>query len=97
MFREPVFPEPPFRPFKGHYLPQTPAIDDGRKPTFLSALVQKVGRSLSTAKPESPTIEPDTEPDAEILVRDALVELRTSLPADLDIGREAFENFLRNL
>ena len=29
VFPEPVSPEPPFRPFHGHYLPDTPVVDDG--------------------------------------------------------------------
>jgi hypothetical protein len=32
VYDEPVSPEPPFVPFHGHYLPETPPIDDGRKP-----------------------------------------------------------------
>lgn len=91
---EPVQPEPPFVPFDGHYLPQTPAVDDGRKLTFLSSLFRKV-----TATPELPPVvpEPEIEPEPTPLVRDSLVELHTSLPADLDISKESFEQFLLNL
>ena len=41
VFDEPVYPEPPFVPFYGHYLPETPVVDDGRRPTFLSSLGRK--------------------------------------------------------
>src|SRR5436309_6719786 len=34
--------EPPFRPFFYHYVPRRPAFDDGRKPTFFSALADKI-------------------------------------------------------
>src|SRR5207245_745704 len=37
----PVELEPPFRPFF-HYLPATPVLDDARKPTFFSALADKI-------------------------------------------------------
>jgi hypothetical protein len=94
VFDEPVHPEPPFVPFHGHYLPETPVVDDGRRPTFLSSLFRK-----AVAAPEVPPIvpEPEGEPEPQSLVRDKLIELQTSLPADLDIGKEAFEQFLRNL
>ena len=48
VFEEPVCPEPPFRPFEGHYQSATPAVDDGVRPTFLSSLMQKLSGKLST-------------------------------------------------
>jgi hypothetical protein len=94
VFGEPVYPEPPFVPFHGHYLPETPAVDDGCKPTFLSSLFRKVA-----AAPEPPPVipEPEEEPEPTPLVRDSLVEFQASLPAELDIGRESFDQFFRNL
>jgi hypothetical protein len=98
VFDEPVSPEPPFRPFTGHYLPNAPAIDDGRKPTFLSSLVEKLSSKFSTAPPPAAVEpEPDEEPEPKLLVRGKLIELQTSLPADLDIAKEAFREFLLNL
>ncbi|MDB6019607.1 MAG: hypothetical protein JWR19_4096 [Pedosphaera sp.] len=98
VFPYPVVPEPPFRPFYGHYLPQSPAIDDGRRPTVLSSLVQRLSRKLSTEAPSlPPVIEEVDEPEPHMLVRDSLIELQTSLPANLNINREAFEQFLSNL
>jgi hypothetical protein len=98
VFPEPVAPEPPFRPFFGHYLPDTPPVDDGRKPTFLSSLVRNISEKLSTEPKAGPVIdEPEDEPEPEPLLRESLVELATSLPAKLDIGKEAFEQFFRNL
>ena len=93
-----MYPEPPFIPFHGHYLPDTPTIDDGRQPTFLGSFVQKLSRKLITQPAPQPLEpEPEEEPEPEPLIRDSLVELQTSLPAKLDIGKEAFEQFLRNL
>src|ERR1017187_5680341 len=93
IFPEPVHPEPPFSPFYGHFLPDAPVIDDGRRPTFLSSLVEK----LSGQSPPTPVPEPEEEPEPHIFTRDSLIELQTSLPAKLDIGKDAFEQFLRNL
>lgn len=93
VFDEPVAPEPPFRPFNGHYLPEAPVIDDGRRPTFLSSLFRKISQP-----PQAPAIvEAEEEPELNSLIREPLVELQTSLPAKLDISHEAFDQFLANL
>src|ERR1039458_10196562 len=98
VFPEPVYPEPPFVPFHGHYLPDTPVVDDGRRSTFLSSFVRKLSQKISTEQPAPPAIaEPEEEPESVPLSREPLVELQTSLPAKLDIGKEAFEQFLRQL
>src|ERR1035441_419973 len=88
VFADPVYPEPPFSPFHGHFLPDAPAVDDGLRPTFLSSLVQKLSRKLSDQPAETPAIsEPEEEPEPQLLIRESLVELQTSLPAKLDIGK----------
>jgi hypothetical protein len=98
VFPEPVVPEPPFVPFNGHYLPETPVIDDGRKPTFLSSFVQKLSQTLRTPSIPHPVIsQPHEEPEPILLTRSDLVELQTTLPADLDIEEEALGQFLLNL
>ena len=98
VYGHPVYPEPPFVPFDGHYLSDTQAIDDGRKPTFLSSLVQRFSQKLSGNKQtaaNAPIDEQELEPIP--LTREALVEFHTSLPSDLDINRESFDQFFRNL
>lgn len=98
VFKEPVPPEPPFRHFNGHYLPEAPVVDDGRQQTLLSSLVRKLSQLLSTNPPSEPEIpEPGKEPDPEVLIRDSLVELQTFLPANLNIRREEFEQFLSSI
>src|ERR1035438_1740155 len=98
VFPEPVSAEPPFVPFYGHYLPETPVIDDGRKPTLLSSFVRKLSQTLSTDRPVPPAIaEPEEEPEPDPLIRGSMVELETSLPAKLDIGAEGLAQFFRNL
>jgi hypothetical protein len=98
VFDEPVCPEPPFRPFEGHYQPSTPVIDDGLRPTFLSSLVQKLSGKLSTASPPVPIQpEPEEDPEPTPLIRDPSLEFQASLPDKLDIPKEAFEQFLLSL
>src|SRR6266516_4172325 len=94
VFDEPVFPEPPFRPFLGHYLPEAPPQDDGRNSTVLSSFIQKLSRKLST-EPPPPAVMPlvDEEPEPLALTRTSFVELQTCLPAKLDIDHEAFAHF----
>ena len=76
VFDKPVSLEPPFRPFAGHYLPDTPPIDDGARPTFLSSLVKGLSQKLSTEKPTAPAnSEPEEEPEPTPLIRESLVEL----------------------
>lgn len=98
VFPDPIYPEPPFVPWHGYYLPPPPAVDDGRRPTFLSSLVERWGRKLSTEQ-EPVQTEPEREetPDPTPLVRDSLVELQAALPPDLDIMRDSFEQFFRSL
>src|ERR1043166_5565426 len=94
VFDEPVPLEPPFVTFPDHHLSDDSAVDDGRRPTILSSLFRKL-----TAQAESLPIitEAEDEPEPISLIRDDLVELQTSLPANLDIKKEAFEQFLSNL
>jgi hypothetical protein len=93
VFDEPVYPEPPFRPFVGHYLPEAPSIDDGRRPTFLSSFFRKI------SEPRVPPVIPpkEEEPGPTPLICESLVELQASLPDKLDISKEAFEQFLSSL
>jgi hypothetical protein len=96
VYDEPVAIEPPFVPFHGHYLPVTPRLDDTAKPTFFSSLVQQLSQKLAP----SPTLvepEPEEEPEPRSLVREEMIELQTSLPSDLNIAKDAFEQFLLNL
>jgi hypothetical protein len=94
VFGEPVFPEPPFVPFNNHYLPQQPLVDDGRRATLLSSLYRKIAGPV-TAPPV--ISEAEEEPEPRRLIRNNLVEIQSSLPSDLDISKEAFEQFLLNL
>ena len=95
VFDTPVYPEPPFQPFYGHFLPDTPVVDDGRRPSFLSSLAKKM--LAPKVEPNLPAISEEEEPQPTALFREKTIELQTSLPSKLDISREAFDQFLSNL
>src|ERR1041385_6062943 len=58
----PVALEPPFRPFFYHYCPPAlPPVDDGRKPTFLSSLVDRFKSRNLRSLPEQWLDVPENE------------------------------------
>jgi hypothetical protein len=93
VFGTPIYPEPPFVPFSFRPMTDTPAVDDGRRPTFLSSLARK----LAPKPIAEPVPEPEEEPEPIPLIRDTLVEFQASLPDKLDASKDAFEQFLLNL
>lgn len=98
VFDEPVSPEPPFSPFALREPQRGRVIDDGRRHTVLSSFVQRLSSKLNTEPPAPPVIQnSDDEPEARVLVRDSLTELQITLPTDLEIHKNAFEQFLSNL
>ena len=96
VFPEPVYPEPPFVPFKLRSMVEPPAIDDGRRPTFLSSLARKWAQP-TTPPPPPPPVEQEEEPEPTPLIRDTLVEFQASLPDKLDVPIDVFGQFLLNL
>jgi len=94
VFGGPVQLGPPFVPFAFRAPVETPATDDGRRPTLLSSLFRAITQK---APAPTPDIEPEPEPEPVPLVRDALTEFQASLPDKLDVSREVFEQFLLNL
>ena len=70
-------------------MPEAPAIDDGRRPTFLSSLFRKV----TQPQPQPVVTEIEEEPEPTLLLRDSLVEFQAALPADMDIARESFSHY----
>ena len=45
LWNDPVFPEPPFLPFPGHFLPAIATHDDGKRTSFLGSLVKRLATS----------------------------------------------------
>jgi hypothetical protein len=93
----PVAPEPPFRPFYGHYLPEEPMIDDGRRPTALSRFAESFRRKPEQAAVAAPVEMEGIEPEPDVLFRDNLIELQIALPADFQVSKVTAEQFLLNL
>lgn len=102
VWEDPVELEPPFRPFLGHYVPAGPAIDDARKPTFFSALIERL-RGRSTDGPAtSPSLGDvselgEAEPEPALDERSALATLQVALPPEIRITHEVAEQCLLSL
>jgi hypothetical protein len=94
MYPEPVRPEPAFAPFVGHYLPPLLDTDDGRRPTILSSIVERIAAFVSPA----PVAPQQVPPRQGALPRPAperpRVELIVELPKDAEPDGEVFEQFL---
>ncbi len=100
VYPEPVDLEPPFRPFLGHCAPRQSFADDGLVETGLSRFAKSFLGSLGKKKEPvaHPPPLPEEEPEVQLIAeREDLIELQVALPADLDIPREAFEEFLGSL
>lgn len=98
----PVELEPPFSPFLFHALPPPPTpLDDARKPTFLSSLVEQLTRRYAPAAPPLPTIAHDedlAELEPEIFGwPEDLAEVQVTLPAAAKVPQEAAESLLVGL
>lgn len=97
----PVELEPPFRPFLFHYAEAPPAVDDGRRPTFLSSLFESFsgpshGEKARAIQPV-PSVETE-EPLPEVFDDDGdLIELQVALPPVVKTAKEAAERFLLSL
>jgi len=92
--------EPAFEPFFHYPIPFQPGVDDGRRPTFLSSLVEKLRKCLTgTDKPEQTFEEfPLDEPEPSLFEdSSALNEITISLSAKQKISTDYVEQFLLNL
>jgi predicted DNA-binding transcriptional regulator AlpA len=99
VWERPVALEPPFRPFFGHFLSvnQAPATDDGRKPTFLSNLVDGLFKGRNTGSGGT-TISDDIEPSPTCIEdHTPLVEMQAVLPPETKITKDAAGQFLMSL
>ena len=104
VWSEPVGLEPPFHPFFGHFVSAeaTQPTDDGRKPTWLSSLSDRLlawtggQNAAQSATPESSEETEDREP---YLFTDdgPATELQVVLPPDTKVSKDAAEQFLLGL
>lgn len=96
VFDQPVSPEPPFQEFRGYSLDE--ALDDGRRPTFLSSLLGRVRQKLSTQSPTLEHLTPsEAEPDPEEFFRTEILELNVSVPSKLNVNADSFAPILYSL
>ncbi len=98
---QPVKLEPPFEPFLFHALAIQPSIDDGRKPTFLSTLVESVSSPFQ-GEDEQEEIAIVTEPPFSIeppsfIDNSQLYEISVALSANEKITADQAEHFLLTL
>lgn len=93
----PVSPEPAFRPFIGHFLPEEFGRDDGRKPTLLSSLIRRLNGTLAPAGPREKAAPEEDEAFPDILVREELIELQAYLPSGLKFDCGAYGSFFTSL
>jgi len=94
----PVAPEPPFVPFTGYHTPATsPGEDDGRKPSRLASLFERLEQRVNPQPHPLPPEPEPKEPEPVRLERAPLVELQAVLPAGLDIPAAEFAAFLDQL
>jgi len=96
VFPAPVCPEPPFRPFEGHGISSLPKIDDGRKHTAFSSLIDGVRKRFS-AKSEDVSNDAPEEPEPAWVERSELAEVQVILPVEGKAHPNIFERFLSNL
>lgn len=96
----PVELEPPFVPFRFHWVPpQRPDLDDARKPTFLSRLTDRIVGAVTAKQGDSgvadlPVLDLEETQPEEDEGQGGLAELRVSMPAEVDVPLEAVEQFL---
>ena len=96
VYDQPIYPEPPFVPFTYRPMTDTLAVDDGRRPTFLSSLVRKLANHVAPVAATTPE-ELEEEPEPILLERAPQIEFQLSLPADLNASRDSLEQFFRNI
>jgi hypothetical protein len=97
VFPAPVVPEPPFRPFEGHGIASLPAIDDGRRATMFSSLIDGVRKRLVPQSDEGVSDFAPDEPEPEWIEASDLTEIQVILPVDAKPSFEMLERFLTSL
>lgn len=92
----PVALEPPFRPFVWYESPRREAIDDGRRHTWLSSLVEGFAKREEPTPEPLPQVEEEVEPEP-AAPPDDLAEYRVILPPEERVSVEAASRWLLTL
>jgi predicted DNA-binding transcriptional regulator AlpA len=93
----PVELEPPFRPFFYHYIEPELAVDDARKPTVLSSLVDGILGRGSAPVPPVPVEEESASAPEPLFADGPPVECQVALPAGTKVVKESAERLLTSL
>jgi len=93
--------EPVYEPFFYHYIPFQPAVDDGRRPTILSSLIERIKRRLIGSAEQQQDYDPSLlleEPEP-VLFEDnsTLHECTIALPLKQKVDLDYAEQFLLTL
>lgn len=98
VWNTPIELEPPFQPFLGYVVP---AVDDGRKPTFLSSLFEKKKTQLALPEPNIEVTDIlsfyEQQTPALFIGNSSLIEIQVKLPTKNSSKTEAVERFLQSL
>lgn len=92
--------EPAFVPFRFHWVPrERPELDDGRQPTFLSRLTDRIVGAITaerggTDDADLPVLELEEAESEADGGQEGIAELRLSLPIERDVSPEEVEQFL---
>lgn len=97
IYEAPVRPEPPFEEFRRDTQVTDLAEDDGRRPTFLSSLVSRLADAFG--EQEEPQTESPARKDIspEFFGNSDVVEIGVTLPAKIEIKRDASSEFIASL
>lgn len=92
----PVGLEPPFRPFYFHYLSPVPMVDDARKPTILSSVIDKLRTLVAGPNTSRDVFAPvfDRENSPELYDAPSLAEFQFTVRPEMKVGSEITEQFL---
>ncbi len=91
----PVELEPPFRPFYSHGQDRSKAVDDGRKSTFMSTIVDRLLGNSGASRSELSLSEEESEPGE--FHSFPLTELQLHLPFGLTTNKETMLQLIHSL
>jgi len=100
VYDSPLVPEPPFRPFFGHFADGfcDGATDDGRQHTLVSRFIQWLRSPFrSRPRPQAAEAEADAEPELRVDRRTDFVRLGIVVPAGVTYPKDVTAQFLLNL
>jgi hypothetical protein len=93
--------EPVYEPFFYHYIPFQPAVDDGRRHTFISSILERIKRRLTGSAKQRQIYDPSLfweEPEPPVFDDSSVLHESTiSLSPEQKVSLDYTEKFLLNL